>query len=515
MQRREFIAGLGSAAAWPVVAWAQQRTRLPLIGVLWSNPTPFPMANFRQGLGDQGLVIGENVAIDFEFPFQFSQLPAGAAALVERHVDVIFVAPSWGPVRAAKAATATIPIVFFYDGDPVEDGFVVSLSHPGGNVTGMAGQGTELLNKRLGLLHELVPGAKTIAFLTGTALSPSTRGSRDHVLAAAHSLGLNLLIEDVNGRDIERVFMGIAEHHVEALIVENAPFPDIRRIIALAERYKLPAMYPYRNQVRSGGLISYSTDLPSLRLAAARYVAPILKGAKPADLPVQQPTKFELVINLKTAKALGIEVPETLLAIADEVIDDPLLGSTLVPILGWNSVPTITVVSGASDPRLPLVRDAVAFWNSTLSELGSGFRLGALTQMVGTIPVDDLKNLRLPVLELPESVRRIKGNIAIVLSDSSEFLSFSGGRATDGKVMVAIKDSGSFPLTLPNVARNVIAHELGHAIGLRHNSDPTTLMCSCRPVVFRSDQPRMFPLTDDEKRQLLTMYPSQWKPQSL
>lgn len=142
-------------------------------------------------------------------------------------------------------------------------------------------------------------------------------------------------------------------------------------------------------------------------------------------------------------------MPETLLATADELIEnEPGLGSNLVPTLGWNLVPTITVVSGAGDPRLPLVRDAAAFWNSTLSELGSGFRLGALTQMVGTIPVDDLKNLRPPVLELPESVRRIKGNIVVVLSDSSEFLSFSAGRATNDKVMVAIKDYHSLPLLI-------------------------------------------------------------------
>jgi hypothetical protein len=184
------------------------------------------------------------------------------------------------------------------------------------------------------------------------------------------------------------------------------------------------------------------------------------------------------------------------------------------PRQGWNLVPSIVVVSAEGDPRLPLVGDAVAFWNSTLSELGSGFRLGALTQMVGTIPVDDLKNLRRPVLELPESVRRIKGNIVVVLSDG-EFLSFTAGQATDGKVMLAIKDSRSFPLTLPNVARNVIAHELGQAIGLFHNADPTTLMCGrpapCRPDLFASDRTRYFPLTEADKANLRRMYPSNWQ----
>jgi len=165
MWRREFIAGLGGAAAWPCVAGAQRRTRLPLIGVLWFSPVLFPMADFRQGLADQGFVIGENVAIDFEFPPQLSQLPAHAAALVERHVDVIFVGNSWDPVRVAKAATTTIPVVFFYGGDPVDHGFVASLSRPGGNVTGVTSAQEGLTGKRLSLLHELVPGATTIAFL--------------------------------------------------------------------------------------------------------------------------------------------------------------------------------------------------------------------------------------------------------------------------------------------------------------------------------------------------------------
>jgi hypothetical protein len=188
---------------------------------------------------------------------------------------------------------------------------------------------------------------------------------------------------------------------------------------------------------------------------------------------------------------------------------------------GWNLVPSIVVVSAEGDPRQPLVGDAVAFWNNTLSELGSGFRLGALTQMVGTIPVDDLKNLsalylsaRPPVLELPESVRRIKGNIVVVLSDG-EFISFTARQATGDKVMVAIKDSRSFPLTLPNVARNIIAHELGHAIGLFHNGDPTTLMCGrpapCRPDLFASDRTRYFPLTEADKANLQRMYPSNWR----
>jgi len=182
------------------------------------------------------------------------------------------------------------------------------------------------------------------------------------------------------------------------------------------------------------------------------------------------------------------------------------------PRQGWNLVPSIVVVSAEGDPRLPLVGDAVAFWNNKLSELGSGFRLGAVTQMVGTIPVDDLK--RPPFLELPESVRRIKGNIVVVLSDD-EFISFMARQQTGDNVMVAIKDFRSFPLTLPNVARNLIAHLLGLAIGLSHNADPTTLMCGrpapCRPDLFASDLTRYFPLTEADKANLQRMYPSNWR----
>ena len=278
------------------------------------------MSDFRRGLADEGFVIGENVAIDFEFVSRFEQLPVHAASLVERRVDVMFVAPSLGAIRAVKSATTTIPVVFSYGGDPVEDGFVASLSRPSGNVTGVTNQTMELTNKRLGLLHELVPGATTIAFLTN-----SISQSRDRVLAAAHSLGLNVLIFEANyDRDLERVFMDIVEQRAEALIVDNTliALNSGRTIIALAERHKIPAVYPFLYQARRGGLISYEdATMGGYRQAAYQYVAPILKGAKPSDLPVQQPTKFALVINLKTAKALGLDVPPTLQASADEVIE--------------------------------------------------------------------------------------------------------------------------------------------------------------------------------------------------
>jgi putative tryptophan/tyrosine transport system substrate-binding protein len=318
IRRREFIAGLGSAAAWPLAASAQRRTRLPLIGVLWWSPFVFPMADFRRGLADQGFVIGENVAIDFEFPPQFSQLTAHAAALVERRVDVIVAASLREPVQAAKASTTTIPIVFVYGGDPVDDGFVANFGQPGGNLTGMtSGQGG-LTGKRLSILRELLPGATTIAFLT----SPASGVSQDRARAAWQSFGLNVMIlEARDEHEIERAFAEMTERLVQALVIDNSPLAGprfIRTIIALAERHKIPAIYPFF-QARFGGLISYSTTGASYR-DAAQYVGRILKGTKPGDLPVQQPTKFTLVINLKTAKTLGLTIPETLLATADEVI---------------------------------------------------------------------------------------------------------------------------------------------------------------------------------------------------
>jgi putative ABC transport system substrate-binding protein len=226
-------------------------------------------------------------------------------------------------VREAKSATTTIPIVFLYGGDPVADGFVGSLGRPGGNVTGMTSQNTELTGKRLGLLHELVPAATTIAFLTNT-LPKGPQSSRDRVLAAAQRLALNVLIFEVgNDRQVERAFTDMTEHVVQALIIDNVGVANSSSstIIELAERHKIPAIYPSIFLARRGGLISYNTVGPSYRDVAARYVAPILRGAKPSDLPVQQPTKFALVINMRAAKALGLTIPQTLFAIADEVIE--------------------------------------------------------------------------------------------------------------------------------------------------------------------------------------------------
>jgi hypothetical protein len=253
--------------------------------------------------------------------------------------------------------------------------------------------------------------------------------------------------------------------------------------------------------------MSYDTDLPQLfRRIGSAYVARILRGTKPADLPVERPRKFELVINLNTAKTLDLKVPPPLLASADELIEDE-------PPTAWDCAPTITVVSAAGDPRLPLVNDAVVFWNETFAELGTPFRLGALTQVVGAIPVDDLERVTyLP--GLPESLKRIDGDIVVALSEQ-EFLSFTVRRPLLNKALVAIKDYRSPPLTLPNVTRNLIAHLFGVAIGLSRNADPITLMCGrpapCRPVLFASDSPKYFPLTGADKAELQRMYPKSWQ----
>jgi putative tryptophan/tyrosine transport system substrate-binding protein len=509
VRRRDFIWGLGSTAAWPLAAYAQQRS-VPVIGVLYGGRLDAfrgGLAAFRQGLADAGFVVDKNVVLETRASgadLQMGRLSALAADLVQRHVDVIFAAGPIGPIRAAKSATATIPIVFFYGGDPLKDGLVASLARPGGNLTGVTDLSTELAEKRLGLLHELVPGATTIGFLTGPSAPPPDNG----VEAGARTLGLDVIAGQIRAdRDLERVFSTFAERGVRALVVDNNAVLNNYHgvIISLAERYKIPTMYPGRGWVRGGGLMSYGTPFATnYRIVGAQYLGPILKGTKPADLPVQRPTRFELVLNLKTARTLGITVPRILIASGDEVIDyEP-----------WNTVPMITVVSAAGDPRLPLVSDAVAFWNDTFAELGTSFRLKPLTQIVGAISVHDLTMLNANYVGLPESLNRIGGNIIVALSEG-EFISFTARRPELNKAVVAIKDYRSFPLTLPNVTRNVIAHLLGLAIGLSHNADPTTLMCGrpapCRPDLFASDRPNYFPLTEEEKAELREMYPSSWR----
>jgi putative ABC transport system substrate-binding protein len=326
MRRREFITVLGSsAAAWPLAAGAQQQPAMPVVGLLLDNsPERYAksIVAFQQGLADGGFLVGQNVAVEIRSSNQFAKLPSLAEDLVNNQVAVIFASASRAPVLAAKAATTTIPIVFYYGGDPVRDGIVVSLSRPGGNLTGLTGLQRELAAKRLGLLHELVPSAKTIGLLTGTISLQVAREHRNDILAAAEALGLKVVIFEVVGRTLERAFATFVERQVGAVFVDNYPQLDSTSVASLAMRHKFPAMYFYSAPVRAGGLISYGTAVEAAyRQAAAQYVARILKGDKPTDLPVQQPTRFELVINAKTAKALGLEIPVTLLTIADEVIE--------------------------------------------------------------------------------------------------------------------------------------------------------------------------------------------------
>jgi putative tryptophan/tyrosine transport system substrate-binding protein len=326
MRRREFISALGGAVAWPVAARGEQ-SALPIIGFLSAGSAdsipPNFFAAFRQGLDEAGYVEGRNVVIEYSFAdSQYERLPALATELVRRPVALIVT--SGAPAApAAKAATTTIPIVLLFAGDPVAAGLVASLNRPGGNVTGMSFIIAELGAKKLGLLRELVPRAATIAVLVNPT-NPPGEAERDDIEAAARVLGQQLQIFDWSGiSDFELISAGLVQHRVGALLVGSDPFFVNRRkqIVSLATRHGIPALYPLREFVADGGLMSYGTSVADAYRQGGVYAGRILKGAKPADLPVVQPTKFELVINLKTAKLLGLTVPPTLLARADEVIE--------------------------------------------------------------------------------------------------------------------------------------------------------------------------------------------------
>jgi putative tryptophan/tyrosine transport system substrate-binding protein len=322
IKRREFIAGLGGAAAWPLAVRAQQSV-MPVIGVLNATSSlgyARELVAFRQGLNEGGYVEGRNVAFEYRSADgQYDQLPALAADLVRRRVTVIaaFGAPS---ALAAKAATATIPIVFEIGADPVEMGLVASLSRPGGNITGVANLNLELGPKKLQLLHELVPAATKFAVLVNPA-NPNREIVLKEMQAAARSLGVELdVLPASTEREIEGVFASLVQSRVEALVISPDPFFTSRmeQLVALTVRYAMPTI-ANRDFAVADGLISYGQSLSDAYRQAGVYAARVLAGAKPADLPVQQSTKVQLVINMKTAKALGLTVPETLLAVADQV----------------------------------------------------------------------------------------------------------------------------------------------------------------------------------------------------
>jgi putative ABC transport system substrate-binding protein len=281
------------------------------------------MQAFRAGLAENGFIEGKNLSIEYHSAYgNFSLLPSLAANLVDRQVAVIVAAGALGPTFVAKAATSTIPIVFAYAGDPVEQGLVTSLNRPGGNVTGMTTIGGELDGKRLDLLLRVVPQTRKVGFLLGTKYDITYEQQKTSMLAAGRAHGVEIMIVEREDRDLQAAFAKMVEGGADAMILSTFPFGNLDKIVSLAAFHKLPAIYPNRGLTRAGGLMSYDTDnIALMRRLGSGYVARILKGLRPSDLPVEQPTKFELVINLKTAKALGLTVPPTLLAVTDEVIE--------------------------------------------------------------------------------------------------------------------------------------------------------------------------------------------------
>jgi putative ABC transport system substrate-binding protein len=327
MRRREFISGIGGAAGWPLAAWAQQRT-MPVIGYLGlSSPrpkSPFVEA-FRAGLADGGFVEGTNLFIEYRWAGgNPRRLPDLAADLVRLQVALIVAVGALGPARAVKTATSTIPTVFVYGGDPVQDGLVERLNRPGGNLTGMTFISNELDSKRLDLLRQMVPQATTIGFLLGPPSAFTYGAEKTSIMAAGRALGLQILIGECRtDRDYMPVIDSLVQSGAGAMLLGTFPFPNAYKIINSAAICKIPAMYTYRSFSQAGGLMSYGgvEDPTVYRRLGKDYVARILNGQKPAEMPVQRVTKLEFVINLKTAKALGLTVPPTLLAIADEVIE--------------------------------------------------------------------------------------------------------------------------------------------------------------------------------------------------
>jgi putative ABC transport system substrate-binding protein len=325
MRRRDLLLLLGGALTATPALHAQQKA-MPVIGYL-SGFSPGPSASyvaaFRQGLRERGYVEGQNVAIEYRWAEGHNdRLPALAADLIARKVDVIATAGGFRPARAAKEATTTIPIVFSC-GMPVELGLVASLARPGGNLTGISNFTGELMPKRFELLSELVPQARVIAWLANPNASTYEHKIKE-MQDAARAKGVELSVRKAsNESEIDDAFASLVQQQAGALLIDADPYFNSRReqLVALAARYAVPTMHEWRESVVAGGLISYGTSIPGVHRQLGVYAGRILKGEKPADLPVQQPTKFELVLNLKTAKALGLTIPPLLLAQADEIIE--------------------------------------------------------------------------------------------------------------------------------------------------------------------------------------------------
>jgi putative tryptophan/tyrosine transport system substrate-binding protein len=326
VRRRDFITLLGgAAAAWPLAVWAQQ-SAMPVVGFLNTRvpgADPHLLAAFRRGLKETGYVEGQNVTIEYRWAYnQYDRLPALAADLVRRQVTVIAAIGS-PSAPAAKATTTTIPIVFIIGFDPVEVGLVTSLNRPGGNLTGVTVLGVELGSKRLELLHELAPTANIVAALVNPN-TPAVETQSTDLQTAARSLGLKLhVLHASSERDFDTVFASLLQLGAGGLVVGNDTFFSTRseQLAALALRHGVPAIFQYRGFVEAGGLMSYGGDLADNYRLTGVYTGRVLKGEKPADLPVMQSTKVELIINLKTARALGLTVPLSLLGRADEVIE--------------------------------------------------------------------------------------------------------------------------------------------------------------------------------------------------
>jgi len=324
--RRQFISALGGATvAWPLAARAQQPA-MPVVGFLSSGSLAAYaelVKSFREGLGETGLVEGRNVAIEYRWADgQFDRLPALAADLAQRRPSVI-VTTGIGSALAAKTAAAAIPLVFLSGDDPVKFGLAASLNRPGGNATGIAQFTSVLVAKRLELVRELVPASGTVAVLVNPR-SPESAPQRQEVQEAARTLGQPIeILEASDARELDSAFATFDVRPARALIVSTDPFFSSQRdqIVSLAARHAVPAVYDRREYAAAGGLICYGTDYPDAYRQLGIYTAKILQGTKPADLPIVQPTKFQLIVNLKTAKALGLTVPQTLLVAADEVIE--------------------------------------------------------------------------------------------------------------------------------------------------------------------------------------------------